>query len=36
MLNYPVGSYAFVSPQDAINDADNQSVYDIPASYTSV
>jgi hypothetical protein len=36
MANLPTGSYAFASPTDAVNDADNQSVYDIPALYTTV
>lgn len=36
MLNLPTDSYAFVSPQDAVDDADNFSVYTIPAQFQGV
>jgi hypothetical protein len=33
MINLPTGSYARTSPDQAINDADNHSVYDIPDNF---
>ena len=36
MLNLPSGSYAFISPSDAVSDANNYSVYDIPKEFQGV
>ena len=36
MINLPTGSYAFNSPEDAVENADNKSVYDIPAQFNGV
>lgn len=35
-LNLPTGSYAYVSPEDAVSDALNHSVYEIPRDYLGV
>jgi hypothetical protein len=36
MLNLPSGSYSRLAPDNAVNDADNYSVYTIPAEFKSV
>jgi len=36
MINLPTGSYLKNTPDNAVNDADNYSVYDIPAKFESV
>lgn len=36
MLNLPINSYSFASPQDAVDDALNFSVYDIPVQFQGV
>lgn len=36
MLNLPSGSYGRLSPDDAVSDASNYSVYDIPAKFDGV
>lgn len=36
MLNLPVGSYGRLSPEDAVSDASNYSVYDIPKQFQGV
>ena len=36
MLNLPTGAYAYNSPSDAVSDADNYSVYDIPKAFQGV
>ena len=33
MINLPVGSYAFAAPSNAVNDANNYSVYTIPKEF---
>lgn len=36
MLNLPTGSYSRLAPENALNDADNYSVYDIPKAFQGV
>ena len=36
MLNLPTGTYSFTASTDAVNDADNHSVYSIPDDFTGV